>query len=142
MTRLLERRFKVRASIKKAWSHLEMIESWPSWAQHIRRVELSPPGHLQQDSEGTIELTNGIRSTFRIVELNAGRNWKWVGPFLWLAVHYDHQFQQIGLDQTEVIFLLDAEGFGVGVFGRLFAAIYARNLDRAIPRLVREIEAA
>jgi len=36
--------------------------------------------------------------------------------------------------------VLDGEGFGVGVFGTLFAAIYAVNLDRAIPRLVAEVE--
>jgi hypothetical protein len=34
----------------------------------------------------------------------------------------------------------NGEGFGAGVFGRVFAAIYARNLDRAIPSLVRELE--
>jgi hypothetical protein len=28
----------------------------------------------------------------------------------------------------------------VRIFGPLFAALYARNLDRAIPRLVEELE--
>jgi len=85
-------------------------------------------------------LTNGIRSTFRMEELNAGANWKWAGPFLWITVHYDHQFRQMASGQTEIGFVLDGEGFGAGVFGRLFAAVYARNLDRAIPYLVRELE--
>ena len=67
-------------------------------------------------------------------ELNTGVNWKWAGPFLWITVHYDHQFTRVGPEETEIGFVLDTEG--VGVFGRLFVAIYARNLDRAIPNLV------
>lgn len=138
--RLLERCFTVNVPLEKAWAHLERVEQWPSWARHIRRVELRPPGSLGADSEGVIRLTNGIRSTFRMSELNVGRNWKWVGPFLWITVHYDHQFKRLSPEETEIRFVLDGEGFGVGVLGRLFASIYARNLDQAIPRLIRELE--
>ena len=138
--RLLERQFTVKAPVSKAWDHLAHVEQWPSWARHIRRIEMKPPGPLTAVSEGTIHLTNGMRSTFKVEELNMGRNWKWVGPFLWLKVHYDHQFREIDNTHSEVVFLLDGEGFGVGTFGRLFALIYARNLDRAIPRLIDEIE--
>jgi len=140
MVRLLERRFRVKAPLARAWQHLEKVEQWPSWARHIRRIDLTPPGPLKADTAGTLVLTNGIRSTFRIEALNAGANWKWAGPFLWLRVHYDHQFRQAGPEETEIGFVLDGEGVGAGLFGRLFAAIYARNLDRAIPNLVREIE--
>ena len=140
MVRLLERRFRVKAPLARAWQHLEKVEQWPSWARHIRRIDLSPSGPLSADSAGTLVLTNGIRSTFRMEELNAGANWKWAGPFLWITVHYDHQFGQAGPEETEIGFVLDGEGVGAGLFGRLFAAIYARNLDRAIPNLVREIE--
>lgn len=140
MTRLLERHFKVRVPAEKVWAHLEKVEQWPSWARHIRRIELRPSGPLGPASAGAIQLTNGIRSTFRMEELNSGRNWRWAGPFLWLTVHYDHQFRRTGPEESEVAFVLDGEGFGIGVFGRLFAAIYARNLDRAIPNLVHELE--
>jgi hypothetical protein len=57
-----------------------------------------------------------------------------------MTVHYDHQFNKAGPQELEIRFVLDGEGLGAGVFGRVFAAIYARNLDRAIPRLVRELE--
>jgi hypothetical protein len=138
--RLLERRFQVRVPLERAWAHLEKVEQWPTWARHIRWVELRPSGRLGPDSEGIIELTNGIRSTFRMEELDPGANWKWAGPFLWITVHYDHQFRRMASGQTEIGFVLDGEGFGAGVFGRLFAAVYARNLDRAIPYLIRELE--
>ncbi len=142
LVRLLERRFTVKVPLQKAWAHLERVEQWPSWARHIRKIELRPPGPLGLESEGTIKLTNGIKSTFRMAELNAGNNWKWVGPFLWITVHYDHKFKRIGPQETEITFVLDGEGFGVGIFGRIFAAIYARNLDRAIPNLIEELEQA
>jgi polyketide cyclase/dehydrase/lipid transport protein len=140
MLRLLERRFKVRAPVTKAWTHLQDVERWPTWATHIRRVELKPPGALRADSEGTIRLTNGITSTFRMEELREGASWKWAGPFLWITVHYDHRFKALGTAESEIEFVLDGEGAAVGSLGRVFAVIYARNLDRAIPRLVAEIE--
>jgi Polyketide cyclase / dehydrase and lipid transport len=116
------------------------VESWPSWARHIKRVELSPAGPLTPRSEGTIHLTNGVRSTFRMEELDPGRSWKWAGPFLWITVHYDHRFRSLGARETELTFSLEGEGRGVGMLGRIFAAVYARSLDRAIPRLVEELE--
>ncbi len=138
--RLLERRFEVKVSLAEAWAHVERVEKWPTWARHIRSIELRPPGPLTAGSEGTIRLTNGIRSTFRMAEFNPNTNWRWVGPFLWLTVYYDHRFSRIGPQESEISFVLDGEGFGVGIFGRLFAAIYSINLNRAIPRLVKELE--
>ena len=140
VVRLLERRFEVKVPIEVAWAHLGKVEQWPSWARHIRRIELRPSGPLTPESEGEIQLTNGIRSKFRMEELNPGKNWKWVGPFLWLTVHYDHQFRRLAPKESEIRFVLDGEGFGAGIFGRLFAAIYSLNLNRAIPRLVEELE--
>ncbi len=136
----MERKFAARVPAEKAWDHLAQVEQWPSWARHIRKIDLRPAGPLGIESEGSIQLTNGVRSTFRMAELNPGTNWKWVGPFLWLTVHYDHQFQAVSSNQTEIAFVLDGEGFGVSIFGRIFAAIYARNLDKAIPNLVMELE--
>ncbi len=140
MVRLLERRFRVRAPVGRAWAHLERVEKWPSWAKHIRRIELHPAGPLSLESKGTIWLTSGVRSPFRMEELNAESNWKWAGPFLWLTVHYDHQFTPVGREEAELGFVLEGEGIGIGVVGRLFAAIYSRSLDRAIPRLIEELE--
>jgi hypothetical protein len=140
VVRLLECRFKVKAPLEQAWRHLEQVERWPTWARHIRRIDLQPAGPLKPDSVGVLLLTNGIRSTFPMEQFNPGTNWKWAGPFLWITVHYDHQFVRAGPDESEIAFLLDGEGFGAAVFGRFFAAIYARNLDRAIPNLIDEIE--
>lgn len=138
--RLLQRRFGVKAPAEKAWAHLARVSEWPSWARHIRRIELNPAGALTAQTEGVIRLTNGVRSTFRMKELNPVENWRWTGQFLWLTVDYDHRFHPIDAEQSEIEFVLDGEGLGVAVFGRVFAAVYAVNLDRAIPRLVAELE--
>ena len=67
-------------------------------------------------------------------------NWKWAGPFLWLTVRYDHQFTPLGAGRTEIAFIIDVEGAGAAVLGRMFAGLYSINLRRAIPRLVSELE--
>ena len=36
--------------------------------------------------------------------------------------------------RSRVTFVLEGGGFGVGSLGKVFTAIYARNLDRAITR--------
>ena len=76
-----------------------------------------------------------------MTEFNPYRNWKWVGSFLWLTVHYDHRFEEIHSLQTKLRWVVAAEGAGVSVFGRLFAKIYSSNLDRAIPLLIAEMNA-
>jgi hypothetical protein len=73
-------------------------------------------------------------------EFRPGVSWKWAGPFLWLTIHYDHVFRSRGPSECELTFSLEGEGPAAGVFGPLFARIYARNMDRAIPRLVEELE--
>ena len=140
MVTLIDREFTINVSLERAWQHLARVSQWPTWARHIKHIEVQPQGELGPQSSGVIHLANGLKSTFRMTEFNPYRNWKWAGPFLWLSVHYDHQFREIGLEKTEVAFVVDGEGLGVGLFGRLFAAIYARNLDRAIPTLIHELE--
>lgn len=137
--RLIEREFVVEVPARQAWDHLVKVTAWPSWAGHIRRIEIEPAGELRLGSRGRIHLRNGIRSEFRVVELNPCSNWKWVGPFLWLTVHYDHRFESEGAARTRLTWIVDAEGFGVTVLGRLFARIYSRSMERAIPRLMLEM---
>jgi hypothetical protein len=140
MVTLIDREFTVNASLERAWQHLAHLDQWPTWAHHIKQIEVHPQGELGPQSSGVIHLANGIKSTFRMTEFNPCRNWKWVGPFLWLTIHYDHCFESLSSHQTKLRFVLEASGFGVGFFGRLFAKIYRRNLEKAIPRLVSEIE--
>ncbi len=149
MITLLQREFTVNVALQRAWNHLARVEQWPSWAPHIKRIELIPPGELGSQSTGVIYLTNGIKSAFRMTEFNpphgdsgSGRcNWKWVGPILWLTIHYDHRFEALDAGHTRLIWTVAAEGLGTSIFGRLYAMIYRPNMDKAISRLIREMNA-
>jgi hypothetical protein len=142
MVTLLEREFTVNLPLDQAWDHLARIEQWPSWARHIRRIDLQPPSDLGPTSTGKIYLTNGIKTAFRVTEFNPPRNWQWVGSFLWLTVHYDHVFEALDAAHTKMTFLIQAQGFGATILGPLFARVYRPSLDRAIPRLIHEVNAA
>ncbi len=139
MIELLRREFEVAAPIDSAWRCLARVEQWPTWARHIKRIDVSPPGEIGPNSTGAIRLSNGIKSTFAMTEFNPPRNWKWAGKFLWLTIHYDHRFESVSPTRTRLIWVVDGEGFGVKAIGRLFSKIYSRNLDRGIPLLVQEI---
>ena len=140
MLTLIERDFIVNLSLQRAWQHLARVDQWPQWARHIKHIEINPSNELGSHSSGVIVLSNGIKSTFRMTEFNPGQNWKWVGPFLWMTIHYDHRFEELSPTQTRLRFVIEASGFGVNVFGRVFARIYRRNLEKAIPLLIKEME--
>jgi hypothetical protein len=131
----LRRTFRVRADAAATWARLADVGSWPEWARHIRSVSLEPPGPLGPKSRGSLRLTNGVRSTFEVTEFEAGRRWRWVGPFLWLRIDYDHVVAAEPSGGSRVEFVVEASGALSSSLGRLFAWVYARNLDRAIPLL-------
>jgi hypothetical protein len=135
----VHRSFEVPVAVEKAWAHLERLAEWPSWAKHIRSVEQEPPGALAPETVGVIRLSNGIRSRFRMTELDYPRVWTWEGTFLWMKVRYVHAFDALGADRTRIRFDVHLGGFGKSTLGRLFACIYARNLDKALPNLVAEL---
>jgi hypothetical protein len=138
----LRREFTVDLPVEEAWRHLARLEKWPSWAKHIKQIEVQPPGELGPESTGRIHLSNGVKCVFTMTEFNPYRNWKWVGGFLWLTVHYDHRFEEQNSTQTKLTWVVEAKGLGVSVVGRLFAKIYSKHLDRAIPLLIEEMNAS
>ena len=141
MIELLRREFTVQLPLQRAWQHLARLEQWPSWARHIRQIKADPPGELAATSKGSLHLRNGIKPCFQVTDFNPHRNWKWVGGFLWATVHYDHFFEEVSPTQTKLTWVVEAEGSGISVIGRLFAKVYSKDLDKAIPLLVREMNA-
>lgn len=139
MRDLIYREFVVNVPLTTAWNHLAQVEKWITWAKHIAQVELTPPGSITAQSSGKFKLSNGITTTFKMTEFNPHTNWKWVGPFLWLTIHYDHRFEPVSNGQTKLTWTLVGEGFGIALIGRVFAAIYNRNLNVAIPNLINEL---
>jgi Polyketide cyclase / dehydrase and lipid transport len=140
MIELVRRTFDVDVPVSDAWAHLVRVEAWTSWAKHITRVTLTPPGPLTETSEGQFRLKGGARSTFRVEDFDPTRRWRWVGRFLTTRVHYDHLFEDDS-GRARLTWIVEAEGPGAGTLGRVFGAIYARNLDRAIRNLQAELGA-
>jgi len=142
MIELLRREFTVRVPLDHAWKELARIEDWPLWAAHIRAVIVTPPGPLGPASTGKILLTNRMRSTFRMCDFNPPRNWAWEGPFLGLTVRYDHRFDAVGTTATRLTWVVEGHGRFVRLLGPMFARVYTRNVDRAVPRLICRMESS
>jgi polyketide cyclase/dehydrase/lipid transport protein len=130
MVTLIVREFTVDAPVRAAWDHLARLEQWPSWARHITRIDLKPPGQLGPQSAGVIHLAHGIKSTFQMTEFRPYENWKWVGPFLWLTVHYDHKFIPLGAKQTKLDGFWQRKGSVPGFSGGCLRRSIARTWRR------------
>jgi hypothetical protein len=136
---LVRREFTVDVPLEQAWDHLANVENWTSWAKHIKRVTLDPPGRITDRSAGAFRLVGGARSTFRMEDYEPPTRWQWVGRFMTVDVHYDHRFEALDDAHTRLVWTVTADGRGETVLGRIFGAIYAHNLDKAIPNLQREL---
>jgi uncharacterized membrane protein len=139
MIELVRRDFVVDVPLQEAWNRLSLVEDWPSWAKHIKAVRLKPAGPLTERSEGAFRLAGGARSTFRMEVYDPPRRWQWVGRFLTAQVHYDHRFEPAHGEHTRLIWTVEAEGPGARTVGRIFGAIYNRNLNKAVPNLQAEM---
>lgn len=135
MKRLLQRSFPVEAAAEQAWAELMAAEQWPRWAPHLGSVQVSPPGPVGPGSSATLRLRNRARARVRVTEFQDGRRFRWEGSFLWLELGYDHLVTTDDTGRVSITFTVDGDGVGVSTIGRLFAGVYARQLDRAIPRL-------
>jgi hypothetical protein len=132
---LLERTFAVEAAAERAWAELVAAEQWPRWAQHLGSVQVAPPGPVGPGSSATLKLKNRTKARVRVTEFEDGRRFRWEGSFLWMRLGYDHLVTIDDTGQVSITFTVEGAGVGVNTIGPLFASIYARNLDRAIPRL-------
>ena len=87
---LVRREFVVDVGLRDAWDYLANVESWTSWAKHIKRVTLQPPGSLTDHSARVVSprgravdvSDGGIRTADALAV---------VGRFFTANVHYDHR---------------------------------------------------
>ena len=157
----IRREFVVEAPLERAWQHLARVEAWPSWAKHIKSVTVEPPGELTPSTVAVFHLAFGLKARFAVTEFVPPRSarvsrprrngsteglhhWKWISNVLGSTIHYDHHFEPINHDKTKMQFIIEANDLGLGKFLllKLYAAMYCKNLDKAIPNLVAEINAA
>ena len=134
---VIHRTFMVEVPLNVAWDHLANIESWPSWAQHIKRVEIAPAGPVTERSTGMFRIKQGGKLPFRTTEYRFLRNWTWRGQAYGIEIEYVHRFEAVAEQRTQVTFTVGYRGSSL--LGRFFSGLYARNLDRAVPLLIAEM---
>jgi uncharacterized membrane protein len=137
----LRRRFDVDVPLEQAWDVLADVESWPTWAPHIRSVTVEPSGPLGPSSSGMLRLRGGMRATFRMAAWEPPRLWAWVGRAGGLTVHYDHRFEPGAEGSTTMVWVVSLSGIGSRLARAPFAFVYGRNVDRAIPQLQATLRA-
>jgi hypothetical protein len=61
--------------------------------------------------------------------------WEWVGGLPGVRIYYDHRFESAGPASTRLQWLVAFRGPISPLIPGVFARVYGRKLDRAIPRL-------
>lgn len=95
---------------------------------------MTPPGLIGPTSTGSLSFRPFGGSRFQVSAFDEGVHWEWLGAVLWLKIRYDHRFVVAGTG-TQLTWTVSEDGATRSLLGRLFAAYYARLVDRAIPRL-------
>jgi uncharacterized membrane protein len=131
----VRRSFEVVAPVDDAWRRLAEVERWPEWAPHIRSVTVSPTGPLGPSSSGVLHVRRLGRTTFRMSAWEPPRRWEWAGSLPGARVTYDHRFEASGDEATTMTWTVSLEGSLAWLIRPVFARVYGRNVDRAIPRL-------
>ena len=134
---LVERTFTVELSAEDAWASLANVAAWPEWAPHIRSVELTPPERLGPDSRGRFRFRPVGAGGFVMHTWSPPREWTWTGRAVGLSIRYLHAFEPIDGGHTRLRWRVELDDGRPGLRSRLFAAVYARQIDRAWPRFQR-----
>jgi len=141
MITFFHREFDVDVPLELAWQHLAKVGQWPTWARHLKRIYVEPPGELKLKSVLRFELKNGVKMSYKVIELDPPRHWKRSGQFLWFTIYYDHKFESVASDRTKLVWTYSFDGFMESSVGRLFAAFHKWDLDKALPNLIAEMNA-
>lgn len=131
----VRRVFEVDVPLEEAWRRLAEVERWPEWAPHIISVTVSPPGSLGPTSVGAFRIRRLGRNSFHMIAWEPPVHWEWVGGFPGVRISYDHRFLGRGPATTKLEWVVVLRGVFAPLIRGVFVRIYARNLDRAIPRL-------
>lgn len=133
-TPAVSRSFTVDVARDDAWRRLAAVRRWPEWAPHITAATVTPPGQLGPSSSGALSVRGFGRTTFVMSAWAPPDRWEWTGRMPGVRIVYDHRFAAAG-DATTLTWTVTLDGPLAAPVRRVFARIYGRNLDKAIPRL-------
>lgn len=131
----VQRSFDVAVPPAQAWDRLAEVERWPEWAPHIKAVTLSPPSRLGPSSSGAFRIRHLGRNAFTMSAWDPPDRWEWTGGLPGVRVVYDHRFAPASGGGTVMTWVVALEGPLARIVSPIFAKVYGRNVDRAIPRL-------
>ena len=125
-----------------AWKHLARLEDWPSWADHIRRMEPTPPGDLTASTQVLLHMSAGPRNNMIVTEYDPPNRWVWEGRSFGVTTLFEHKFEEIDQNRTRIWFLASMSGPLALLVGPIFGRMMHRYLSRALPKLKSQMEAA
>ena len=129
------RSFDVALPPDEAWKRLAMVEQWPAWARHIKAVTVSPSGALGPSSVGALHIRRLGRNRFRMSAWHPPDRWEWSGGLPGVRIKYDHRFEPSADNTTRLTWAVTLSGPLAWLVRPVFARVYGRNVDKAIPRL-------
>ena len=94
-----------------------------------------PDGRARPNIERAFKIRWLGRNTFRMSVWEPPVRWAWVGGLPGVRIHYDHRFESSAPAATRLEWLVELHGPLAPLIRPVFARVYGRNLDRAIPRL-------
>jgi hypothetical protein len=131
----VERSFVVDVAPDTAWERLAQVERWPEWAPHIVAVTVDPRSELGPRSSGNLRIRRLGRNSFRMTTWDPPHRWEWSGGLPGVRIDYDHRFSPAGDNSATLTWTVTLRGPLATVVRPVFARIYGRNVDRAIPQL-------
>ena len=129
----VKRVFEVDAPLEEAWQRLAEVERWPEWAPHITSVTVSPPGELGPHQAVPCRSSGWAQHLPHVglgaaSALGVGRRAAW-GP------HLLRPSVRVVGPGSDTAGMVGRAPWPWRAVRPVFARIYGRNLDRAIPRL-------
>ncbi|CAN5900951.1 hypothetical protein BH23ACT10_BH23ACT10_38540 [soil metagenome] len=135
VTPAVSRTFDVAVPRAQAWDRLVEVERWPEWAPHISAATVTPSGPLGPSSAGVLDIRGFGRNTFRMSAWEPSERWEWTGGLPGVRIVYDHQFHAVDDATTTLTWVVTVDGPLAWLVRPVFARVYGRNLDKAIPQL-------
>lgn len=109
----------IEASVDVVWRLTTDIEGWPAITPTITRVVRLDDGPLRVGSRARVKQPRQLEGVWTVTCLAEGRAFSWQTTRTGLTMVGSHLLEAAG-DGCRNTLTLDLDGFGAGLFGRLF----------------------
>jgi hypothetical protein len=131
----IRRELVVDVPAHTAWNHFAKVEEWITWSSDLDRVEMTPKGAITADSQGILVTRSGVRATVKVVAYEPYVRWAWWARILWARFYINYDFEPTDDNRTLIRWTVHVSGFA----GQVFAVVFGRHMNKAIPNLIHEM---